>query len=374
MVSRPLVARSLHGTGEEDVAGRSVERAPLAHLLELLLTREALPDWLIRAGIRRLLVARLREVDPGDDTSRTAALAAFAAELRHAPLAPATPAANAQHYEVPAGFFQVLLGPRLKYSSALWPAGVDDLAAAEEAMLALTAERAAIADGQRVLELGCGWGSLGLWLLERFPRLRLVAVTSSREQRDFVHGEAVRRGVDGRLGVLCADVGELVPGERFDRVVSVEMFEHLRNWPLLLGRIGGWLSPAGRLFLHVFCHRHVAYPFTTGGGAGDWMARNFFTGGMMPAAGLIDHCADGWTVEQRWLLDGTHYSRTAAAWLANLDARRAEAIAALAATPDPRPATGRLAAWRVFVMACEELFAFRGGSEWGVAHWRLRPR
>ena len=342
---------------------------------EPLLRRGLLPDGVVRHGIRRLLGARLRAETAGDADARRERLEQLVAAMREAPIAPATAAANAQHYEVPTRFFELVLGPRLKYSSALWPPGVDDLAAAEEAMLALTAERADLADGQEVLELGCGWGSLSLWLLERYPHLTLHAVTSSGTQLAHLTAVAARRGWAGRLRVTCTDVARLELPRRFDRVVSVEMFEHLRNWPRLLASIHAWLRPAGALFLHVFCHRSTAYRFEDRD-ASDWMARNFFSGGLMPSADLIERVGGPLAVEARWLLPGTHYARTAAAWLANLDAHRAEALAALAppGAAGRAEARDRLAAWRVFFMACEELFAWGGGSEWGVAHWRLRRR
>jgi cyclopropane-fatty-acyl-phospholipid synthase len=337
---------------------------------EPLLRRGLIPDGIVRHGIRRLLGARLRAELGGGEEERRARLDRLVAAMREAPIAPATAAANSQHYEVPTRFFELALGPRLKYSSALWLPGTNDLAAAEEAMLELTARRAGIADGQEVLELGCGWGSLSMWLLERFPRLTLHAVTSSATQLAHLTKLAAHRGWASRLEVTCGDVSALALPRRFDRVVSVEMFEHLRNWPQLLQRIHGWLRPGGSLFLHVFCHRTTPYTFEDRG-ASDWMARNFFSSGLMPSADLIERLAGDLAVEERWFLPGTHYARTAAAWLANLDARRGEALAALAAD-DGALARDRLAAWRVFFMACEELFAWDGGSEWGVAHWLLR--
>jgi cyclopropane-fatty-acyl-phospholipid synthase len=335
-----------------------------------LLRRGLLPDALVRHGIRRLLDARLCAELAGGDAGRADRLRRLVAAMGDAPIAPATAAANAQHYEVPTRFFELVLGPRLKYSCAWWPPGVEDLAAAEEAALALAAERAGIADGQHVLELGCGWGSLTLWLLERFPRLTVHAVTSSGTQLAHVTASAQRRGWADRLTVTCADVTGLTLPRRYDRVVSVEMFEHLRNWPALLDRAHGWLVPGGALFLHVFCHRQVAYPFEDRD-ASDWMARHFFSGGLMPSYDLIRHCAGPFAVEGSWWLPGDHYARTAGAWLANLDRSSGRALEALAGT-DRAAGRERLAGWRVFFMACEELFACDGGAQWGVAHWLLR--
>lgn len=345
-------------------------------VVDALLAQGVLPDPVLRFAIRRLLAARLRHERPEDEAARRAAVDRFAATLRASPVATHTEAANRQHYEVPTELFRQVLGPRLKYSSCLWPEGVESLAAAEEAMLALTAERAGIEDGQRVLELGCGWGSLTLWLAERHPALTIEGVTSSRSQRDFVLERARRLGVAERVTVRVADVRELGDdafGRRFDRVVSVEMFEHLRNWPAMLERIASWLEPDGRLFLHVFCHRDTAYPFEAEGPS-DWMARHFFSGGLMPSADLLDRFSEHLEIESRWLVDGTHYARTAEAWLENQDRHRHAILPILERTYGAPDRDRWWHYWRLFFLACAELFAYRGGSEWQVAHYRLRPR
>jgi cyclopropane-fatty-acyl-phospholipid synthase len=323
-----------------------------------LAERGRVPLPLLRAGIRRLLASRLRE-------ARTAGgLDAFLRELEGAPVAPVPEAANAQHYELPAEFFGLVLGPHLKYSCAWWPPGVNRLEDAEAAALELTAERAGLADGQRILELGCGWGSLSLYLARRFPAARITAVSNSSTQRAFIEARA-----PANLTVVTADMNGFDPRARFDRVVSVEMFEHMRNWRALLGRVASWLEGDGRLFVHVFCHARHAYPFETAE-SGDWMGRHFFTGGIMPAYDLLPRASDAFAVEERWWLDGRHYQRTAAAWRANLEARRAEVTTVL------RRHYGADAGrwyqrWRLFFLACEELFGFHGGSEWGVGHYRL---
>jgi cyclopropane-fatty-acyl-phospholipid synthase len=341
----------------------------IAPLLDGLLARGLLPDPALRFGIRRLLTARLRG-ERGNGS-----VDAFASRLRESPVATHTDDANRQHYEVPTAFFREVLGPRLKYSASYWPDGVGGLAAAEEAMLRLTAERAGVEDGQSVLELGCGWGSLTLWFLEHHPALRLTAVTSSASQRDFVMGEAEDRRVAERLEVIVSDVRDLAPDRfsgGFDRVVSVEMFEHLRNWPAMLERIAGWLRPDGRVFLHVFCHRELAYPFEAEG-ASDWMARHFFSGGLMPSFDLLDHFDEHLEVEARWAVDGTHYARTAEAWLFNQDRHRERILPILEATYGPEDRDRWWHYWRLFFLACAELFAYDGGSEWMVGHYRLRP-
>jgi len=320
------------------------------------------PEPMLRAGIRAVCALRLRDErrrDPGY-------LQTLVAELRGSDIAIDTAAANAQHYEVPAAFFQRVLGPHLKYSSCYWPAGVDTLGAAETAMLGLTAERAGLADGQAVLDLGCGWGSLTLWAAARFPKSRFTAISNSSSQRDYIAAQARARGLTN-VTVQTADVRTIeLPTGAFDRVVSIEMFEHMRNYAALLRRIAGWLAPGGALFVHVFAHRHHAYPFEDAG-ASDWMAREFFTGGIMPSARLFHHFQDDLQIADEWQLDGTHYARTAEAWYRNLMTHRTEVIEILGAR-------AKLERWRVFFLACAELFGYRGGREWIVAHYRFSAR
>jgi len=343
---------------------------PLLALLE----RGLLPDALVRAGIRRLCAARLAAESAGGPAGIEARKRQLMAQLARGPIAVDAGAANRQHYEIPAELFRRILGPRLKYSSAYWPAGVETLAAAEEAMLALSTTRAGVADGQEILDLGCGWGSFSLWAAERFPCSRLLAVSNSASQRQFITAEAERRGLTN-LEVVTRDVNELAAedlrGRRFDRIVSIEMLEHVRNHPALFARFASWLAPAGRLFVHVFCHREVAYPFEVHG-ASDWMAEHFFTGGLMPSADWLPRTAAPLELEERWLLSGVHYQKTAAAWLANLDRERRAAAPILAAVYGETEVRRWLARWRVFFLACAELFGFAGGSEWQVAHYLFR--
>jgi cyclopropane-fatty-acyl-phospholipid synthase len=271
---------------------------------------------------------------------------------------------------VPAAFFERVLGPHLKYSSCYWPRGVERLGDAEAAMLALTAERAGLADGQDVLDLGCGWGALSLWAARRFPASRITAVSNSRTQRALIEARARAAGLSN-LTVRTADIRALeLPASSFDRVVSVEMFEHMRNYELLLRRIAGWLRADGALFVHVFAHQRHAYPFEDAGRS-DWMAREFFTGGLMPSTSLLHHFQRDLRLTDEWHLSGTHYARTAEAWYANLMAARAPIRALLASTYGD--AERRFQRWRVFFLACAELFGYRGGREWLVAHYRFRP-
>jgi len=324
-----------------------------------------LPDPLIRFGIRRLLRERLRELR----TLSTGGAAAGLAGADHGPVALVPELANRQHYEVDPGLFELVLGPRLKYSCGYWPAGVAGLGQAEEAMLALAAERAEIRDGMRVLDLGCGWGSFSLWLAARYPRARVLGVSNSKRQRDFVLARARHRGL-ANLEVETADANDFEPEGRFDRVVSVEMFEHMRNWRELLARIEGWLAPGGKLFVHVFCHREASYPYEDRG-PGDWMARHFFSGGMMPSQELLPRLAGGFALEAHWRVSGEHYRRTCEAWLARLDGQRAALGPALERSYGAADAALWLRRWRLFFLACSELFGYRGGEEWFVSHYRL---
>ena len=333
-----------------------------------LAERGLVPDPLIRQGIRRLLRERLAEQGrkPAD------AMLAWTAEMARSPIALVPAAANAQHYEVPPAFYEAVLGPQLKYSSALWEPGTSDLAAAERAMLAATVATAQLADGQRVLELGCGWGSLSLHMARTLPGARITAVSNSAPQRAFILERAAREGLTN-LSVLTADMNTFQPPGRYDRVVSVEMFEHMRNWEALLGRLAGWLEDDGAVFLHVFAHRIYSYPYEDAG-EGDWMARNFFTGGLMPSHDLISRLNIPFDEVERTWWSGPHYARTCEAWLERLDAAREPVVALFAKDLGVREARRAFHRWRIFFLACAELFAFDGGAQWGVSHHLLRPR
>ncbi len=336
-----------------------------------LVERGYVPKPLLRRGIRRLLDERLREQRSIFEPDREQALARWIERMRESDVAPVPEKANEQHYEVPPEFFEHALGRRLKYSSGFYPDSVATLDEAEEAMLALTGERAALVDGQDVLELGCGWGSLTLWIAEHYPASRIVAISNSAPQRRHILATAAARGLRNVEVVTC-DMNEFQAERRFDRVVSVEMFEHMRNWEELLTRVSGWMQPDGRLFLHVFAHQRYAYPFEVQDDS-DWMSEHFFTGGMMPCPDLVDWLDIPLEVEERWVVPGTHYARTSEDWLRNLEGHRSEVLEIFAKTYGAEEANRWYHRWRVFFLSCAELFNYADGQEWFVSHMRLRP-
>jgi len=345
---------------------------PAAGLLGLA-ERGLLPDPLIRLGIRRLCGERLRMEARGGPDEQALRFGRLIDALRNSPVAIHTAAANAQHYELPVAFFELCLGKRLKYSSCYYPEGTESLEQAEKAMLGLYGARAALADGQDILELGCGWGSLTLWMAECYPHSRITAVSNSLSQGAYIKARCQERGLHN-VRVITGDVNSLALGaEEFDRCVSIEMFEHMRNYEVLLARIAGWLRPAGKLFVHIFAHRTHMYPFETAG-EDNWLGRHFFTGGLMPAVETLLWFQRDLTLEERWSVSGEHYERTANDWLANQDRSRDRVMPVLSQAYGPERAVLWFHRWRMFWMACAELFGYDQGRQWLVAHYRfVRP-
>ncbi len=341
------------------------ERNPALALAE----RGWLPDWAVRWGIRRLLRRRLIGEDAGGVEANRAKMDAMLQHCQTGPIAEHTDAANAQHYEVSARFYETVLGPRLKYSCCDWTPGTVDLGEAEARSLAQVCARAGLADCQRILELGCGWGALSLWMAEAYPNASITVVSNSSAQRRFIEARAERRGL-ANLRVVTCDMNDFDTAERYDRVVSIEMFEHMRNYKRLMTRIASWLADDGKLFVHVFTHRRFAYRFETEGDD-NWLGRHFFTGGTMPSDDLLTRIDSPLRCERQWEVNGKHYQRTAEAWLSRADTNRARLLELFAETCGAKRARLRLQRWRIFFMACAELWGYRDGDEWHVVHYRF---
>ena len=338
--------------------------------------RGLVPDALTRIAIRGLCRGRLQESRRGDPFAHESRRAAFLESMQSGPIALVPEKANEQHYELPPEFFAAVLGPRRKYSCCYWSKDSNSLCEAEDAALALACQHAELIDGQNVIELGCGWGSLSLWMAERYPASRITAVSNSASQRRFIESQATARGLTN-LRVITADINDFAPSSlisdhgQFDRVVSIEMFEHMRNYDLLLARIASWLKPTGKLFVHIFCHRQLLYPFATTEES-DWMGRHFFTGGIMPSKDLLWRFDRHLRVVRQWTWNGDHYRRTAEAWLANLDAQRGSVLHILSSTYGNAAARRWWHRWRIFFLAVAELFGYANGQEWQVSQYLMQ--
>ena len=327
------------------------------------------PDSIVRSGIRRLLRQRLQDIQHQDMSLATATKQDFIEAMAAAPIALVPEKANEQHYEIPAEFYQLILGSRGKYSCSYWNPGTDKLDRAETEALRITCEHAALADGQRILELGCGWGSLSLWMAAQYPGSQITAISNSHSQREYIEQQA--RHLDMRnLQVITCDMNDFHTDEQFDRVVSVEMFEHMRNWPQLFQRVAGWLNDDGEFFMHIFAHRNIPYLFEVKD-ANDWMSEYFFSGGMMPSDDLPLHFQQHLALRQHWVWDGRHYEKTANAWLANMDRHKDELWPILQSAYGEADVATWWMRWRLFFMACAELFGYDNGQQWWVSHYRF---
>jgi cyclopropane-fatty-acyl-phospholipid synthase len=332
-----------------------------------LVEQDKVPDYLLRAGIRKLLKQRLKDENKGGVEAQQAHLMSIIDMLKASPIAVNTSEANEQHYEVPTQFYQYCLGKNLKYSSGYWNEGVTDIDTSENDMLELSCRRAELANGQQVLELGCGWGSLSLYMAAKFPGSTFKVVSNSRTQKVYIDEQARQRGITN-LTVITADMNTFTIDEKFDRVVSVEMFEHMRNYTLLLAKVASFLKDDGKLWIHIFTHKEYAYLFEVIDDT-DWMSKYFFTGGIMPSDDLMFYFNDDLVVEKHWQVSGAHYGKTSEAWLANMDAHKKEIMPLFEATYGKDQAVKWWVYWRLFYMACAELWNFNNGDEWLVSHY-----
>jgi len=335
-----------------------------------LAERGLAPDFLIRAGIRKLCRKRLLQCRVDDCEANAELAEEYMQSVDPSPLAVLTEKANEQHYEVPAAFYNMVLGRNLKYSCCYFDNSASDLSSAEDRSLALTCEHADLIDGQSILELGCGWGSLSLWMAKNFPDARITSVSNSHSQKEYILSQAKARNLSN-LEVITEDVNAFSTEERFDRVVSVEMFEHVRNHRGLFSKIHDWLKPDGKLFTHVFCHRSTSYPFVVEG-EDDWMSQHFFSGGTMPADELFLRISGKLELDRRWRWSGEHYAKTAEAWLQNTDRNQSKILDLFIKDLPQKEAVQAFHRWRIFFLACAETFALHKGQEWWVSHYLFK--
>lgn len=331
-----------------------------------------LPDPLVRAGIRKLVGSRLSEISANNCEIGMANMTQFVQNMNKAEIASLPELANAQHYEVPADFFSFCLGKHRKYSSCFWMPDTNTLDEAELLALIQTCEHADLKDGQHILELGCGWGSLSLWMAEKYPKAIITGVSNSSSQRECILNTAKSRGLTN-LNIITADMNNFEAPTQYDRIVSVEMFEHMRNYQVLYGRVASWLKPKGKFFKHIFVHRNTPYLFEVQS-PDDWMSQFFFSGGMMPSDDLPLYFQDNLKLLQRWRWDGTHYAKTANAWLANMDLNSTAITPILASTYGAENVEMWRNRWRIFYMACAELFGFDKGQQWWVTHYLFEKK
>ena len=342
----------------------------ITKLIELA-EKGIIPDYFIRQGIVRNCENRLNNENVSNTEKVSSKKQIWIEQMKESPIALVPEKANEQHYEVPPAFFENVLGKHLKYSSGYWPDGVNSLDESEESMLELSFERAQLADGDSILELGCGWGSLTCYMALKLPNSKITAVSNSKDQKEYIINRCKNQGLDN-IEVITADMNDFGTESKYDRVVSIEMFEHMRNYKKLLSKISSWLHDGGKLFIHIFTHQSVVYPFENQGEA-DWMAREFFSGGMMPSHDLLLHFQDDLIIDDVWSMSGTHYEKTSLAWVNKMDANK-DSIMKIFLKTYGDDAKLWFQRWRIFFMSCEKLFGYNNGSEWGVSHYRFSKR
>ena len=342
----------------------------ISKLIELA-EKGIIPDYFIRQGIVRNCENRLHNENVSNTEKVSSKKQIWIEQMKESPIALVPEKANEQHYEVPPAFFEKVLGKHLKYSSGYWPDGVNSLDESEESMLELSFERAQLADGDSILELGCGWGSLTCYMASKLPNSKITAVSNSKDQKEHILNRCKNQGLDN-IEVITADMNDFETESKYDRVVSIEMFEHMRNYKKLLSKISSWLNDDGKLFIHIFTHQSVVYPFENQGEA-DWMAREFFSGGMMPSHDLLLHFQDDLIIEDVWRMSGTHYEKTSLAWVNKMDANK-DIVMKIFSETYGDDAKLWFQRWRIFFMSCEKLFGYNNGSEWGVSHYRFSKR
>ena len=342
----------------------------ISKLIELA-EKGIIPDYFIRQGIVRNCENRLNNENVSNTEKVSTKKQSWIQQMKESPIALVPEKANEQHYEVPPAFFENVLGKHLKYSSGYWPDGVNSLDESEESMLELSFERAQLVDGDSILELGCGWGSLTCYMASKLPNSKITAVSNSKDQKEHILNRCKNQGLDN-IEVITADMNDFGTESKYDRVVSIEMFEHMRNYKKLLSKISSWLHDDGKLFIHIFTHQSVVYPFENQGEA-DWMAREFFSGGMMPSHDLLLHFQDDLIIDDVWSMSGTHYEKTSLAWVNKMDANK-DSIMKIFSKTYGDDAKLWFQRWRIFFMSCEKLFGYNNGSEWGVSHYRFSKR
>lgn len=336
-----------------------------------LVEKNRVPDFIIRKNIRKLLTQRLQDENKGSTEAQQAHLMQLIEELKNSAIAVETKKTNAPPDELPVEFYQFCLGRHLKYSCGYWEPDVTDLDTSERDMLQLTCIRADLHDGQDVLELGCGWGALSLYMAVNFPKSRFTAVSNSEPQKKYIDEQIIKRGITN-LTTITADIAMFTVDQTFDRVISVEMFEHMRNYQKLLKKISVFLKTQGKLFVHIFSHKEFAYKFERN--ESDWMSKYFFAGGTMPSDHLLLYFNDHVAIEKHWHVNGTHYRKTAEAWLQNMDKHKKEIIPIFEQTYGSEKALKWWVYWRIFYMTCAELWGYNNGAEWMVSHYLFNKK